>query len=291
MPRKTIWECFSSSQGLAAELQANGLCHRNYKLYTSMENAQGILLSGNLYLSDGQGWNDKDDRKALRDQRCNNDRIFAKCFSCSTEESVAMWMLYSDGLGRHGAMLNFYAATLEALCKSETVELGYFYDHQFNKIGTYRPASVFLTDVIYKSGTSYLSLGETHLGMPGNKNKNSKAGTDKKVKIAREEILEKLEDKNVFCKDYAWSYEKEARLVVRISCADIMDAEDRFQRLKNNDKHLKKSDPPIMLKMQIPEDQLRKLRKLRNNRLITSPVYEGNSDYGKDSDLHVEWDL
>ena len=50
---------------LGEGLMENGGLHQNYKLYTSMEQALGILMSGHIYIPDGQRWNDVSDRNLM----------------------------------------------------------------------------------------------------------------------------------------------------------------------------------------------------------------------------------
>ena len=69
-------------------LKNNAEAHRNYKLYTSMGNALGIILTGHLYISNGENWNDVPDRNQMQEKDS-----FGLCFSCSTVENIAMWML------------------------------------------------------------------------------------------------------------------------------------------------------------------------------------------------------
>lgn len=73
-------------------LREKGKNHTNYKIYSYGTRITDIIDETTLYLSDGQRWNDRIDR----DNFCRKDqpRRFARCFSFSKSENVAMWMLY-----------------------------------------------------------------------------------------------------------------------------------------------------------------------------------------------------
>lgn len=89
---------------------------------------------------------------------------------------------------------------------------------------------------------------------------------------ADEDILEHPE---VLHKNYAWSNEKECRLVVRLS-------------EEQNRKAIEQGSSMIRIKMTDAS-----IHKMRNGRLIRSPVYQGGVDYGTPSALtgQVEWEL
>ena len=86
---RQLKDMISNSHSLAEGLKENGKAHQNYKLYLPMERALSFLLTGNLYLSRGTSWNDTSDR-ILAD----TNNIYSRCFSYSTRENIAMWMLY-----------------------------------------------------------------------------------------------------------------------------------------------------------------------------------------------------
>ena len=75
-------------------------------------------------------------------------------------------------------------------------------------------------------------------------------------------------------KIYPWAYERECRLVVRLS-------EDALLMAVN--------DKLNMIRLKIPSSGLIKMK----NRIVRSPIYQGGVDYGKSSTLtgDVEWNL
>lgn len=253
---KRLKDCVSSSRALSEALQENGSAHKNYKTYTSMERALGLLQSGQLYLFDGSKWNDTCDQKAMRAKG-----TFAKSFSWSTTENIAMWMLYGGSKGKKGAMLNFYPSMIEELMSSKTIDLGRFESNGiFNAAATLSAPDdyrIFITDVIYtedcKNEKVKLTLGDAHI-------------------TANKAVLD---DDNIFCKKYPWSYERECRLVVTLS---------------EKQKEWAARDCLNCVRLTISESSL---RRLGTDRLIRSPIYSNGTANGKPSILtgDVEWDL
>lgn len=253
---RKLKDCVGSSRALSEALQENGATHKNYKTYTSMERALGLLQSGQLYLFDGSKWNDTCDQKAMKIKG-----TFAKSFSWSTTENIAMWMLYGGSKGKKGAMLNFYPSTIEELMSLKNIDLGSFEVNGKFKVANTLSApddyKIFVTDVIYtedcKNEKVKLTLGDDHI-------------------TASKTVLD---DNNIFCKKYPWSYERECRLVVDLSET----WKEQAVRDKLNCVRLTISEPS--------------LRRLRADRLIRSPIYSNGTDNGKPSLLtgDVEWDL
>ena len=179
-------------------LNENGELHRSYNMYTSMERALGVLQTGEIYLSNGANWNDVNDRTLME---ANN--AYGLCLSCSTRENIAMWMLYGANHGKEGAMLMLYPSVMKDLVDAGTIELGYFQKNgKFHKVyelnngGDYE---AYLSDVVYidpcKGGMVRLTEGESHVTV------------DQNI----------LNGPDIFYKDYAWSYEKECRFVVKLN--------------------------------------------------------------------------
>ena len=193
----TLKEMIKRNIPLSEGLKKNGEQHRSYDMYTSMERALGVLLNGELFLSNGARWNDVNDRYLM-----DSKKSYAICLSCSTRENIAMWMLYGAEHGKKGAMLKLYPSIMKELVEVDTVELGAFKkDGKFNVghvLKKHKDFDAFLTDVVYtdlcKDGKVQLSEGESH--------------------ITVDESM--LDDPDVFYKNYAWSYEKECRYVIKL---------------------------------------------------------------------------
>lgn len=243
-----------NSEMLARALRTNGLLHQNYKVYMPMDRALGLLLSGNLYISDGSRWNDTEDRELMKTKG-----VYGYSFSFSTSENIAMWMLYGGDGGKNGAMINFYPTIISEICDTSEIELGRFQNGSFDtKYKLERKTyEIFMTDMLYiekcKDSKVRISVAEQH-------------------STVAEEIIK---HRDIFYKKYPWSYEKECRLVVRIN--------DEWQRIiKNEDIHV--------VKIKIGENGL---RRLRMNRLVKSPIYNNRVDIGISSNLYgsVDWNI
>ena len=112
--RSKLVDICTTADNLAMGLSENGLQHRRYKMYTSMERALEILRSGNMYFSTGRNWNDLQDRQLM-----SRGRQYGGCYSWSTVENIAMWMLYGAECGKNGAMLDFPQSIMAELVSSE----------------------------------------------------------------------------------------------------------------------------------------------------------------------------
>lgn len=258
---KALWEMTDNQGTLEKGLKENGGSHKNYRMYTSMDRALEFLLSGVLILGDGQKWNDKLDRNNMK-----RKEAFAACLSYSTSENIAMWMLYSGDNGKNGAVLNFFPSVIKAFTKLETIELGRFEDDKnqdktskefkasYELSAASKDFKVFLTDVVYIEELK-------------NKVRLSYSGNYKSVD------REMLAHKDIFFKKYPWSYEQECRLVVRLS--------DEWQ-MKAVENDLSN------VRLKLPKDVL---AKMKEDRLIRSPIYSGLVGYGVKSSLtgEVDW--
>ena len=242
----------NSSQSLSDALKENGASHKNYKFYTSMEQALDFLRSGYLYLSNGSNWNDNRDKEDMMAKKA-----FAKCFTWSTRENVAMWMLYGAGNGSKGAMLNFYPSTIKEILGSKSIELGKFKNGKFlsaHTISSSDDFEIFLTDMLYiekcKNHTVKITCGDEHVTAD----------------------VQLINYPDIFHKTYPWSYERECRLVVKLS----KEWQEICERDNLNSIRITISD--------------RMLRRLKDG-LIRSPIYSGNVDDGVPSQLtgEVNW--
>lgn len=256
---KKLREMKISPEELQEGLRENALRHRNYNMYTAMDRAMCLALTGNLYISNGQTWNDMLDRELMQRRSA-----FGICMSCSTIESMAMWMLYSGDKGKNGALVHFTPSIIKEIVELPTVELG-----NFDTCGKFtenplvlsrkdKNFNIFMTDVVYTDtqekdpSTLIASLGEDH------------------------ELLnwQLLEEAGVFFKHYAWSYEKECRLIVTLS--------PEIQQ-----KAAKNGFDTIRISLSSAAQRVIK------DRIVRSPVYAGKTDFGKVSTLfgNVDWKL
>lgn len=252
----TLKDVKQNKTPLSVVLKESGKQHRSYNMYTSMERALGVLLNGEIFLSNGAKWNDVNDRYLM-----DSKNAYGLCLSCSTRENIAMWMLYGAENGKKGAMLKLYPSVMKELVEAATVELG-----SFNKNGKFKAAHVlvnkkdfesYLTDVVYtdacSDGKVRLTLGESHIT----------------------EDMSVLNDPDVFHKNYAWSYEKECKYIIK---------------LKSNWSAIAKREALTSIRVKMPSSSL---NEMSEERLVRSPVYSGGVACGVCSELtnDVDWDL
>ena len=252
----TLKEIIQSGMPLSEGLKKNGEQHRCYDMYTSMERALGVLLNGEIYLSNGAKWNDVNDRYLM-----DIKKSYALCLSCSTRENIAMWMLYGAEHGKKGAMLKIYPSIMKELTEVNTIELGSFKkDGKFSvrhDLKIHTDFEAYLTDVVYtdscSGGRVRLTDGESHYTVDESK----------------------LDDPDVFHKNYAWSYEKECRYVIKLT--------EKWNVIAK-----KENLTSIRVKMSSSS-----IKKMTEERLIRSPVYAGGVACGVCSALtnDVDWDF
>ena len=175
--------------------------HNCYKHYSSLERIEGMIESGCIYLSQGREWEDYEDRAGFNNwsSDCVN---FAKCFSFSRSENVAMWLLYSRA---GGAMLDLTSQVVKSVKEIEFLRLGKFENGHFANHKTLRRAkqefSIRFIDVLYRGESD-------HPGMVTVKRSDERAELDAN-------ILKKCQE-SIVLKSYPWSYENECRLIVSV---------------------------------------------------------------------------
>ena len=238
-------------------LAGRGGMHREYKHYATRARIAGILRSGALYLTDGTSWNDKYDREHFNPSFMSTKR-FGACFSASSTESVAMWMLYG-GMDGNGAMINFDRRTLQGAMGRESYECGWFgTDGKFECV-VELPGdrlSLRLVDVLYFQNHAD---GNVTVGRPSIE--GGRHVMDGRAFNGIEQIA----------KHQSWSYENEVRLVATISKLDLV----------GKASHVK------CVKIPIDFDDA-----FVAGRVFDSPVSDGGGNY-RDSELRgtVDWNL
>ncbi len=250
-------EHFEEYRDVLSFLAGRGGMHREYKHYATRACIAGILRSGALSLTDGTSWNDKYDREHFNPSFMSTKR-FGACFSASSTESVAMWMLYG-GMDGNGAMINFDRRTLQGAMGRESYECGWFgTDGKFECV-VELPGdrlSLRLVDVLYFQNHAD---GNVTVGRPSIE--GGRHVMDGRAFNGIEQIA----------KHQSWSYENEVRLVATISKLDLV----------GKASHVK------CVKIPIDFDDA-----FVAGRVFDSPVSDGGGNY-RDSELRgtVDWNL
>lgn len=237
-------------------LSSAGKKHRNYRHYATRDRIKSILENKAIYLTDGSTWNDKFDRERFN-PRYSSCKRFGTCLSSSTEESVAMWMLYG-GAGGNGAMINFDRDTLLRAMSVDSYELG-----EFDSDGSFQSRltlgnpeiDLSLSEVLYFKGN-----GDDITVMRS-------MGKDQQVRMS----LKALRGIDAITKHASWSYEQEVRLVARVDTP----------LLGGHASHI----TCVKVPLEFTDDFVAK-------RVYDSPVSDGKGTY-LDSKLcqTVDWDL
>ena len=238
-------------------LASRGEAHYHYKHYVTRARALSILENNAIFLTDGSKWNDTFDREHFNPKFLTTKR-FGTCFSASSEESIAMWMLYG-GTDGNGAMIDFDRQTLTSAMQRESFECGTINDLGEFTVITTLPASkvqLDLVDILYfKTGkTNKVEIGRSSL-----KGGLYKLSTD---------IFPSIKQ---LVKHRSWSYENEVRLVATISKLDL---EGNASRIK-------------CIKIPLDLDRM-----FIENRFFDSPVSDDGGCF-RESELSgtVEWNL
>jgi hypothetical protein len=198
-----IEECLSSSayntDSLLNYLKKKARNHNSYKCYSSLERIVSIRDSKKLYLSTGAKWNDISDRNEFNSPE-NGIINFGTCFSFSTDESVAMWMLYG-GIDKKSGMIDFTKKGIESILSTSTIEFGFTNDNREFVLLKSLNKDVFdlyCIDVVYY--------------------KRQKDGYFIKRSEEKHECLDQkvFEGLKICKKAYPWQYENECRLVCSV---------------------------------------------------------------------------
>jgi hypothetical protein len=155
MKKVYIWGIMKKLPSIDSEeflpyLQEKASNHHSYKMYNQIDVVNSTIDNKALYLSTGNDWNDVVDRNNF-----NNDKLtmlnFGRCFSYSTTESVAMWMLYG-GMKHKGAMIDFDKSSIsEILRNTKQIRVGFFENEEFHSLKelTKQEFEIELIDVVY----------------------------------------------------------------------------------------------------------------------------------------------
>lgn len=179
--------------------------HNYLKIYGSKKKIKGIVDLRSLLLSNGSGWNDKNEIQRLQD---NNTQMFACCFSFSKSENIAMWMLYARE--KEDLMINFRPKVIREIQNEKPeIKIGKMEDDGFkmNKKITKDHYDIELIDILYCDSIS---------------DRSAIKRSDERAEGVNRRFFEQL----TYCrKSYPWNYENECRLLIKIN-KSILDDND-----------------------------------------------------------------
>jgi|GEM_PF-3829528 len=177
--------------------------HRTYRIYyKSIEIVEQIIKNKNLILRN-DNFNDCEEKDSLTDSSIDGFVKFILCLTYSLSESVAMWYMYGDNL-ESNVMVKYNTLIKDIVKYNENspIEFGFFDSDNktFEKKGETSNCEITIVDVLYceqnDNGTYYIKRAE------------------KSKKNVPKEVVESL-PKHI-CKNNAWNYENECRLVVKV---------------------------------------------------------------------------
>ena len=223
---KEIEKHSHSAKELEEYLKEKAKKHTYFKLYGTQDRLNVIYEKKKLYLSCGKDWNDPKDTKQL--SLSEGHTYYARCFSFSKSENVAMWMLYS-GMGDNGVMVSFRPKFLDEITKKVTyITLGCFSENKFEgKLSLENDDfELYLIDMLY--------VREDKNQETGNSSYHVKRH-DETGDILDRNIVEAL---HLCRKHYEWNYENECRLILdvkrKIDMEQYTDAEIDFSEIDKN---------------------------------------------------------
>lgn len=210
----TLINCLEGKYPINEYLKCKAKNHNSYKIYGEENKLKALYEDKKLYLSDGTGWNDIEDRNIF--QAANDGyKYYARCFTFSISENVAMWMLYG-GMRNQGIMVDVGKANINKIIKGcKEIILGNFDSNKKFIPGENAiikdDFELYLIDILYYC-------------------KSKKSNRCYDVKRSKEEVCvpeESIRTLNRVKKDYAWNYENECRLILKIKkdlCEKYTDA-------------------------------------------------------------------
>lgn len=218
MDKTNITKPYLSDSNKNFKLQEDGLVKGKdlgtYRLYhyTTAYNANNILNSGEFWLSRFRDMNDKNEAKLHENDGKN---VFCLSFCSSNTEKIPLWYLYSGIVGK-GVSIAFTPGTMARFINSiQKCELFEKQDRNniLEKVGRdgleiecgwvfYRKKDA--NEVFYRNKWCSLSNGTNTPDMNA------------------------FESNNFFVKDYPWEYEREFRIVIKLTNVDnaLLDIKD-----------------------------------------------------------------
>lgn len=168
--------------------------------YTSRESAYSIEETHEFWFNSVKKSNDLNER-----ERCK-DNIYTFCFSQINIESIPLWYLYA-GIDGQGVRFGLNTDEIKRLINTEEV-IGVQNEGE-SKLKINKDFDIFSGWVYYKKNNEDRILYYWRDKCISSKDNST--------------IIEYLESKNCFIKEYEWNYEKEFRIVIAVHNTKIYD--------------------------------------------------------------------
>ena len=183
--------------------------HTRYFHYTTLETVKNILKGNQFWISNVNGFNDEEDKKQFTD----GNTCFSICFSTGVHENLPLWYLYAGADGK-GARISFTPTAIKNAIQKGKYELFEKIQEPSNVPGLgNRVASLIDGENMEVSFYDVIYYKEN----PNEGKCDLKYNTMTNHEISIGEMNKFLKKRNGFCKDLVWYYEKETRLLIRLT--------------------------------------------------------------------------
>jgi len=201
------WNQFSelrTASDLSDYLRGREYNHTEYYHYTRAANVEKILNGHKFLLSNVHNFNDKRDVAQFCDPSC----YFSMCFSTGTSENLPMWYLYSGMQGK-GARIRLTKSVVRRLIKDSTYALykmeGGAPGKCVVKLKDGENMELEFGDIIYSNNQDVENVCRL------------KYNTMTNNEMPLKEFENYRQYHMGFCKGLIWFYEKETRLLIRLT--------------------------------------------------------------------------
>jgi hypothetical protein len=190
-----------NAKDLKDYLMEKGKKHKQYKHYCRRDRLAKNLDNKCLYLMDALDWNDAEEKKNYR-ANSNGKKRYGLCFSYSTLENVAMWLVYCTLKDKEGLMMSLPNELVKDIINNtNSVTLG-----NFNFEGEFEPSP---NEVAVNKGDIYL-VDMYYLTPSAVKYRCSRAEEHADLEN------EVYEGTKQYSKIYPWHFENEVRMILEL---------------------------------------------------------------------------
>jgi hypothetical protein len=207
---KWKWNQFSklANETNLTEYMRREYTHYWYCHYTTLQNVDSILQSGEFWIGNVIRFNDQKDSDqfctgAIDKKKEDTRQFYSMCFSTGVNENLSLWYLYS-GIDGKGARIRMTKTNIKKLVEKGTYQLWNITDNERIVLDTDSMEKTF-GDVLY-----------CKMGQDDTEKASLKYNTMTNYSIDTLDVKKYFEKHRGFCKGLVWYYEKETRLLVKL---------------------------------------------------------------------------
>lgn len=199
---KTRWSSFGKLKTAEElDLYLTEREHDEYYHYTGLEAIGAILDSSSLRLSSPNRLNDNIEKENMDKANLRN-RVYIGCFSSGVHENLSLWCIYA-GRNLNGGRIRFTKGGMKNICNTPHVIIKQ--GETARTLDRKKDFEVLFRDVVYIDKNS-----SGNCGMKYNNLTNFTC-------FPMHEYEKYVEKNPLFVKNIIWYYEKETRIVVKVS--------------------------------------------------------------------------